>query len=118
MCLKSIVTFCHPPVTLCHPQTGCKRFVAGHSVTLTPLFIKKLYIYPLACVGHNLFYNAKVIIFHCTDKLFQLYGSNDDAEGVFAHYAVVSGAKGQQTTGLPLPIIRYDRVVTPEGQKS
>ena len=62
---------CHPPVTLCHPQTGCKRFVAGRSVTLTPFFIKN-YIYTLWPVsGTTSIYVAKVIIFHCTDKYFK-----------------------------------------------
>jgi len=37
---KVAATSCHPPVTLCHPQTGCKPFVAGRSVTLSPFFEK------------------------------------------------------------------------------
>ena len=28
---------CHPPVTLCHPQTGCKPFVAGHLSPCHPI---------------------------------------------------------------------------------
>ena len=46
---------CHPPVTLCHPQTGCKPFVAGHSVTLTPYFIKNCNISFGPCRARPLF---------------------------------------------------------------
>ena len=47
---KILSPSCHPPVTLCHPLTGCKPFVAGRSVTLSP-FLKIFHVEAIAYPG-------------------------------------------------------------------